>query len=167
MKKLIVLIAFIANIFAMQAQVRFIVQPLFEGVFSQDRVFQFSDINNQTQGNAQGFISIALTKLNGEPVANYQSAIISLKPSEVQNGVAMDWQKSARFASNEEGKRSVQQKYFYCQHRDLAVYTQTTLRCASTFNGYSRVDNSPFMYLKHGLDGETIKAKPLLKFNLR
>jgi len=34
MKKLIVSIAFIANIFAMQAQVRFIVQPLFEGVFS-------------------------------------------------------------------------------------------------------------------------------------
>jgi len=55
MKKLILLLVLIANVFAVQAQVRFIVQPLFEGVFSQDRVFQFSVINNQTQGNTQGF----------------------------------------------------------------------------------------------------------------
>jgi hypothetical protein len=105
MKKLIVLIALLANFFAIKAQVRFIVQPLFEGVFSQDRVFQFSVINTQAQGNAQGFISIVLSKLNGEAIVSYQSAIISLKSSEVQNGVVMEWQKSARFASNEEGKR--------------------------------------------------------------
>jgi hypothetical protein len=105
MKKLILLLVLIANVFAVQAQVRFIVQPLFEGVFSQDRVFQFSVINNQTQGNAQGFINVALTKLNGEPIVSYQSAIILLKPSEVQSGAAMDWLKNAQFANNEEGKR--------------------------------------------------------------
>jgi len=289
MKKLIVLIVFIANVFAVQAQVRFIVQPLFEGVFSQDRVFQFSVINNQTQGNAQGFISIALTKLNGEPVANYQSAVISLKPNEVQNGVAMDWQKSARFASNEEGKRLrdvgvlpfghynmcymfnnnpntrlcsevesqplTPPQLTYPEDKEIItllnpvltwlppmplidvpynyalklVELQPNQTCGQALqqntpiaqlNNYSNtnyafdgsngrdlefgktycwqvgvynknifianteiwqfspkqpygvqalstvtvVDNSPFMYLKHGLDGETIKAKPLLKF---
>ena len=65
MKKLIVLLVLIANVFAVQAQVRFIVQPIFEGVFSQDRVFQFSVINYQTQGVAQGFISIALPARTG------------------------------------------------------------------------------------------------------
>jgi len=57
----------VGSSFGIQAQVRFIVSPLIEGIFTTDRAFQFSVVNAQTQGVAQGYINIDITKLGGEP----------------------------------------------------------------------------------------------------
>ena len=85
---------------SLNAQVRFQGIASVSGIYTADRVFQFSLLNTSPQ-SVNGQVFIKLTNLRGDLVAQYQSVPTPLKPLESVSGLQLDWLKSIEFGSTQ------------------------------------------------------------------
>lgn len=94
---------------AVHGQVKFNVVPQIEGIFTVDRVFQFSFVNLSPNETADGSVDIKVRELGGEMILEYKSVPFKMKPMESSFGTNIDWLKSAEYGSS---KNSTQLKDF-------------------------------------------------------
>lgn len=83
----------------LKAQIRFQTVGSISGIYTADRLFQFTVLNTAPQA-VNGQVLIKLRTLHGDLVAQYQSVPTLLKPLENTTGLQLDWLKNNDFGSS-------------------------------------------------------------------
>jgi hypothetical protein len=83
------------------AQIKFQVISLVEGVYSIDRVFQFSIMNTNSAQTLDGYVQIKVRDFSNNIIAEHRSVRFKIKPFESMVGNGIDWQTNITGSSKE------------------------------------------------------------------
>ena len=83
----------------LNGQVRFQVVASNEGIYTADRLFQFTLLNTSPVATS-GQVTIRLTSLRGELVAQYKSLSTVFNGTESQSGTQLEWLKNTEFGAS-------------------------------------------------------------------
>ena len=97
--RLISLLLLLLAVNQIHGQVKFNVASSIDGVFTIDRIFQFSLVNLNPKESVEGYVSIKIRELGGQPISEYKSIPFKLKPIEPAFGSNIDWLKAVEYSS--------------------------------------------------------------------
>ncbi len=130
--KIIIISLFSLTIGTMYGQVKFNVVPQIEGIFTVDRVFQFSFVNLSPNETADGYVEIKVRELGGEMILAYKSVPFKIKPMESSFGTNIDWLKSAEYGISKNSS----------QLKDMGTLTYGKYSICYTFVGGKRLSDA-------------------------